>query len=160
MANAMSSTTTYCTACSRCFVDRSAIEAHYRDSPAHVGLWCQRCERHFAQVADRNQHIENSNSHWVCARLSWTDRPCSFDGYSHKSLHNHWTESGHHKFCEECNLDYLTSAQLHQHGLEAVSKAFGGLVFGLLTRTVACNFKSASICGPRTLSTFNNTCSA
>ncbi len=156
----MSSDSTYCTNCDRNFVNRTAIEAHFRESSAHTGLWCQRCQRHFAQAAHRDQHVMDSDSHWSCHSYSQVDGLCHFDGCSQESLHKHWRETEHHKFCEECDLDYLTQAQLHQHDLEAVSKALGDLVFILLTRTIAFNFKAASVRGPRTSTTFNNTSSA
>ena len=70
--------------------------------------YCDRCERLFTHDWDYEQHISNSNAHWLCDS-------CNVDFAMEESLVQHYENSSKHHYCKECERHFDSAKSKVQH---------------------------------------------
>ena len=70
--------------------------------------YCDRCDRSFTNDGAYEQHISNSNAHWLCDS-------CDVDFASEESLVQHYGGSPKHHYCKECDRHFDSTKSKMQH---------------------------------------------
>ncbi|KAI9454521.1 hypothetical protein F5148DRAFT_1151681 [Russula earlei] len=70
--------------------------------------YCKRCERSFPHLRALEQHIQNSNSHWLCD-------DCDIDFETFSARREHFIQSPNHHYCRECDRHFRFDESRRQH---------------------------------------------
>ena len=86
-----------------------------RDNQVYISdtkktFYCYPCERYFDTFKGLQTHCENSRLHTG----AWCNR-CEWLFISSSALQAHLNNSSRHNFCDQCDLDFKTHEDLHDH---------------------------------------------